>query len=231
MKPLAIILICLIPFISCNTPNNKGQLAEAIPMLQRDTVFTFNSGEEGISPSGWSQYVTGEGKMPNWITLKYSGKHMLGQVSNDHPNYPFNKLVFDGFKAKNVELRVKMKGITGKINQGGGFIWRFIDQDNYYQLGADPLKNNIVLYKVENGKRTELPILGEGKSTRIEIGQISDRWNILKIQAIDNIFTVFLNGFEKFQVEDNTFQNAGKVGLWTKADAVTYFDDLEVRGL
>jgi len=125
-------------------------------------------------------------------------------------------------------LEVKMKGVKGKMDQGGGFIWRWADKDNYYVVRANPLEDNVVLYKVKNGKRTDLEVLGKGRTYGVEVPALGNDWNDLKLDVKGNLFTVFLNGKEIFQVQDDTFAKAGKVGLWTKADAVSYFDDFQV---
>jgi hypothetical protein len=82
---------------------------------------------------------------------------------------------------------------------------------------------------VQNGKREYLPPRGEarsyGKRTRVPSGQ----WNQLRVTAAGNLFNVYLNGERLFEVEDSTFTSDGKVGVWTKGDSVTYFDDLEVK--
>ncbi len=96
-------------------------------------------------------------------------------------------------------------------------------------MRANPLEDNVVLYKVENGKRTDLPLVGKGKTYGVDVPSLGTGWNTLKLLVKDDLFTVFLNGKEIFKVQDKTFTNAGKVGFWTKADAVTYFDDLKIQ--
>jgi hypothetical protein len=126
-------------------------------------------------------------------------------------------------------MEVKIKGVDGRKDQGGGFIWRFTDKNNYYVVRENPLENNVVLYKVKNGKRTDLPILGKGRTYGVDVNPLGNDWYTLKIKVNDDLFTVYLNGKELFKVKDNTFTNAGKIGLWTKADAVSFFDDLKIQ--
>ncbi|RLD89089.1 MAG: hypothetical protein DRJ02_02395 [Bacteroidetes bacterium] len=87
------------------------------------------------------------------------------------------------------------------------------------------------MYKVENGKRTDLPLLGKGRTYGVDVKPLGSGWNTLKLTVKDDLFTVYLNGEELFQVKDQTFKNAGKIGLWTKADAVSYFDDFQVASM
>jgi len=210
----------------------KEKISNEISTNQsKDKIFTFENYETGKIPSGWSQYFTGKGKSTNWKVIDDQGNKVLAQLSSDHPNYHFNEVVFDGLQLKNVELKVRLKGVQGKMDQGGGFVWRFTDANNYYVVRANPLEDNVVLYKVENGKRTDLPLIGKGKTYGVDVPKLGSGWNDLKLTVQDDIFTVYLNGKQIFQVEDKTFTNAGKVGLWTKADAVSYFDDFKITAI
>ena len=122
-----------------------------------------------------------------------------------------------------------VKAVRGDEDQGGGPIWRCKDENNYYVVRANALEDNVVLYKVEAGKRTDLKPLGAkplayGKKVPVQAGQ----WQKLQVSARGTHFEVALNGEHLFAVEDNTFTQAGKIGLWTKADSVTAFDDLKL---
>ncbi len=240
MKIMNIISLSIILLTCCNNAENNrtnstnkelSKSKKLVPVLNTDTTFTFNNYELGKIPSGWSQYYTGKGKNTNWEIVNDEKNKVLAQLSEDNPNYHFNEIIFDGLKVKNIELKVRMKGVNGKMDQGGGFIWRFIDADNYYVVRANPLEDNVVLYKVENGKRTDLPLINKGKTYGVDTEPIGNSWNSLKLIVIDSLFTVYLNNKQLFQVSDTTFQNEGKVGLWTKADAVTYFDDFQVMSI
>ncbi|HEY6404340.1 MAG TPA: family 16 glycoside hydrolase, partial [Blastocatellia bacterium] len=115
-----------------------------------------------------------------------------------------------------------------KKDQAAGIVWRHRDTDNYYIVRANALENNVVLYKVQNGKREDLPLKGEGRTYGKKATVPKNQWSELRVTAKGNLFTVWLNGQKLYEVEDGTFTEAGKVGLWTKADSVTYFDDLKV---
>ncbi len=237
MKKIFIIISILIIMISCNQAEtntreetkNNFELIKQLPEITKDTIFNFENYETGKLPEAWSEYYTGKGNTTEWKILDDKGNKVLAQLSQGSGNYHFNNIVFDNFKAKNIELSVKMKGVKGRMDQGGGFIWRFIDKDNYYVVRANPLEDNVVLYKVKNGKRTDLPVLGKGRTYGVDVEPLGNDWNTLKLTVVDDLFTVFLNGKQLFQVKDTTFTEAGKVGLWTKADAVTYFDDFTVK--
>jgi len=239
MNKLGIISLSSLLFFACNQQNKEtvevsvynATKAEnvIVPQIISDTVFTFENYKTNELPLNWSQYATGKKKETEWKVLNYKGSNVLAQLSSDNPNYHFNVVVFDKFQAKNVELKVRMKGIEGSMDMGGGFVWRFTDANNYYVVRANPLEDNVVLYKVVDGRRTDLPLVGKGKTYGVDDVTLGGGWNTLKLKVVGDLFTVYLNDKEIFQVKDNTFENSGKVGLWTKADAVTYFDEFEVR--
>ena len=243
MKKANVILLVITVLLSCNQTTTSGtnstgksteEIKEAVPVTSTantDTTFSFNSCELNKIPKNWSQYATGRGDNTDWKIVDDNGGKVLAQLSNDNPNYHFNEIVFDGFTVKNVDLEVKLKGVDGKKDQGGGFVWRFIDANNYYVVRANPLEDNVVLYKVKNGKRSDLALVGKGRTYGVDVKPLGDGWNTLKLTVKDDLFTVFLNNEQIFQVKDETFTKAGKIGLWTKADAVTYFDDFRVTSL
>jgi hypothetical protein len=226
MKTILILLFGISVFIN-NKPSGTNNFF--ISQIKKDTIFDFENYKTGELPDGWSQYFTGKGKITNWKVVIDNGNKVLAQLSQDRPGYHFNDIVLNELNVKNVEMEVKIKGVDGRKDQGGGFIWRFTDKNNYYVVRENPLENNVVLYKVKNGKRTDLPILGKGRTYGVDVNPLGNDWNTLKIKVNDDLFTVYLNGKELFKVKDNTFTNAGKIGLWTKADAVSFFDDLKIQ--
>src|SRR6266536_4071480 len=119
-----------------------------------------------------------------------------------------------------VVLTARFKPIAGREDQAAGLLFRIQDQDNYYILRANALENNVNFYKYAGGRRGSLK---EAK------GQVSaGTWQELRVEAVGNRFRGFLNGQQVVEVADDTYQ-AGMVGLWTKADSVTCFDDVEAR--
>ena len=238
MKSIHIIVLSFILLISCGEVQSEAQKEKVSEnpqkvreLLVNDTLFSFEEYTENKIPAGWTQCITGRGSGTDWAILNDKGNKVLAQLSSENPNYHFNDIVYDGFIVKNVELKVSMKGVDGRMDQGGGFIWRFTDRNNYYVVRANPLEDNVVLYKVVNGKRTDLPLKGQGRTYGVNVKPLGNDWNELKLTVKDNLFTVYLNDKEIFQVEDDTFIDAGKIGLWTKADAVSYFDNFTVKAL
>jgi len=206
-------------------------LAMAVVSAQTKTI-DFNQDKVGEAPSGFSTALTGKGRPGKWVVMKDNASpdqgHVLAQTDADATGYRFPVCVYDGLTAKDVDLTVKFKPISGKGDQGAGIVWRYRDKDNYYLVRANALEGNVVLYKVERGQRTDLPLKGKGRTYGMKDSVPSGKWGTLRVVAKGHLFEVYHNGKKLYEVEDETFKDAGKVGLWTKADSVIYFDDLQV---
>jgi hypothetical protein len=194
----------------------------------------FEAFEPGKTPAGFSTALTGGGGPISWIIQEDqtvpSGGKVLAQTSAEGTSFRFPLCVYDNFTAKDVVVSVKFKPVSGKVDQAAGIMWRYKDKGNYYIVRANALENNVVLYKVENGKRTDLKPIGAGLFAYGKKAEVSQgQWNELRVAAKGNRFEVSLNSESLFAVEDNTFTEAGKVGLWTKADSVTSFDNLTIE--
>ena len=193
-------------------------------------VIRFDRSVEGSLPSGWTVAMTHAGGAPKWeIVRDDSAPHpprVLAQVSRDATAGRFPLVIWDRASLRNGEVSVAFKPVDGGIDRAAGVVWRYRDPNNYYIARANALENNVVLYKVENG--TRLSIAPKGLPSRaygVKHEVLSGRWSTLRVVFKDNLFTVFLNGERLFDTVDQTFTEAGKVGLWTKADSLTYFAD------
>lgn len=193
----------------------------------------FDMDETGKPPKGFTAALTGRGVPGVWVIHRESSApsqpNVLAQTDMDATGYRFPLCIYDGFIWKDIDLSVKFKPVKGKGDQAAGLVWRYKDQDNYYIVRANALENNVVLYKVENGKRTDLPLLGKGRTYGAKAKVPSGEWGTLRVVVNGNLFEVFLNGTKLYEVEDTTFTESGKVGLWTKADSYTLFDDLKIN--
>jgi len=192
-------------------------------------VINFDKDEEGKAPKGFIFELTGKGKPGAWVVKKDptapSAPNVLAQTDADPVSYRFPLCVYEAFTAKDVDLSVKYKPVSGQEDQAAGIVWRYQDQNNYYLVRANARENNVVLYKVEKGIRTDLPLVGKGRTYGVRAKIPSAEWGILRVVVAGSRFEVYSNGTKLFEVEDTTFPMAGKVGLWTKADSVTLFDD------
>lgn len=201
----------------------------------QEITVDFDALEAGQPPQGFSFALTGEGSPPLWVTRADpdapSPSYVLVQTTDDPSSYRFPLSTYNGFSAKDVQLSVKFKPLSGQVDQAAGLVWRYRDSNNYYVVRANALEDNVVLYKVEDGKRRDLKPKGSwfgyGKPAEVR----RSRWNSLRISARGSHFDVWLNDEHLFRVEDDTFSEPGRVGLWTKADSVTAFDDLSIKRL
>ena len=207
-------------------------LVVSTSLLAQTKSINFESDRAGESPKGFTTALTGRGKPGVWVVIKDdtapSKSNALAQMDADPTGYRFPVCVYDDLNVKDADISVKLKAISGREDQGGGIVWRYKDKDNYYIVRANALENNVVIYRVLNGKREDLPLKGTGRTYGKKVKVPSGQWNTLRVTAEGNLFTVYFNGEQLYQAEDNTFKDAGKIGLWTKADSVIHFDDLQV---
>jgi len=204
----------------------------AASLHAQTTQVNFENDQAGKPPAGFSFARTGQGKEGVWVVARDEQSrergYILAQTDGDRTNSRFPVAVLDGMRAADVDLSVKFKPVSGRVDQAAGLVWRYQDANNYYIVRANALENNVVLYKVQNGRRTDLPLKGEGRTYGKDVPVPSVRWSELRVVAKGTTFTVFFNGEKLYDVDDATFPGAGRVGLWTKADSVTYFDDLVI---
>ena len=129
--------------------------------------------------------------------------------------------LIDGTNAKDVDLTVKVKAVEGVRDQGGGLVWRARDAKNYYLARYNPLEDNYRLYKVVGGKRT---LIKNADITH------TDGWHTLRVTMTGDRIACYYDGKKYLEAKDATFPGAGKIGLWSKADAQSQFDDLTLVG-
>jgi len=183
--------------------------------------FGFDSDALGKAPGGFDLGRTGGGAQGVWVVEAQpdapSGPNVLAQTSADTTDYRF-PVAFTGPPMKDLRLSVRCKPVSGKVDQACGLIFRVKDADNYYVTRANALENNVRLYHVVAGKRVQFATWqGAVKS---------GAWHELAVEAEGDRFQVFFDGRKVMDAHDSTFADAGKFGVWTKADSVTYFDDL-----
>ncbi len=151
-----------------------------------------------------------------------NGKHVLGQLMGKGAEHAYKVVLVQGTTATDLDLRVSFLPISGKADMGGGLIWRATDDRNYYLARANPLEQNIRVYRVVNGIRHLL----QNFDQTIDVRQ----WHTLRVTHQGCRVNIFYDDKQVFDLCDKTF-HAGMIGLWTKSDAVTYFDDLQLQHL
>jgi hypothetical protein len=190
----------------------------------------FSDDVVGQPPKGFEFGHTAKAGAPGkWVVQVDGTSKYLAQVDPENTRSRFPVAVVSDLMTADVDLSVRFKPVSGRVDQAAGLVWRFQNEDNYYLVRANALENNVVLYKVEKGRRADLPVKGEGRTYGKKAQVPSGQWSTLRVVAAGPRFEVFLNGSKLYDVEDRTFTQSGKVGLWTKADSVTQFDDLTIN--
>ena len=204
-------------------------VAHATAIQGQTRTIDFEYDTVGPTPSGFLFGHTAQVGAPGrWLVQAEGVGKVLAQLDSDRARRRFPIAVLSDVTAIDIDVRVRFKPVSGRVDQAGGLVWRFQDQDNYYVVRANALEDNVVLYKVENGRRTDLPVRGEGRTYGKPAEVPNGQWSTLRVVANGSLFEVYLNGTKLYEVEDSTFTGAGRVGVWTKADSVTLFDDLSV---
>lgn len=194
-------------------------LAATAAVLQ---TVTFD--QSAALPEGWTTGITGQGAS-NWEVVADKSAPSAPNVLRQSGEATFSWAAKTNEKIKDGFAEVKIKPISGKEDQAGGLVWRFQDASNYYVVRANALEGNVVLYKTVNGKRSSLQVKGRMFGYGVDTKVPSGKWSTLRVEFAGNLFTVFFDDKKLFEVEDNALKNAGAVGLWTKADSITLFDD------
>lgn len=187
-------------------------------------VINFDSGQLGRAPAGWSVVLANPGSAPRWEIRKDrtapTQPYVLAQLSNDPAANRAPLAILDNFNLRDGDVSVRIKPVAGRQDPGGGLVWRYRDENNYYLVRTNVVQNTVAVDKVENGRR--IPLV-PGVKHDIPF----NAWSILKVSARGHHFQIYVDHRRILEGEDNTF-SAGKVGLCTMADSVTYFDDFRV---
>lgn len=180
-----------------------------------DTI-NFETNKAGELPANWTSTNTGKGN-PKWLVVADSTSPSKPNVLKQSGEAAYPLALKSDTSLKDGFVEVKFKAVSGAKDQAAGVVWRAKDADNYYIARANALEENVRIYHFVNGKRTQF----KGEDLPVPANQ----WHTLRVNFTGNRFTVVFNGKELFSAEDDTLKDAGKVGLWTKADSVTLFDD------
>ncbi len=180
-----------------------------------DTI-NFDDLKSGALPPGWTATKTGKGEA-RWEVVADDSAPSKPNVLKQSGEATYPVCIKDDTSLKDGFVEVKFKPVSGKEDQAGGVIWRCKDADNYYISRANALEDNVTIYHTIKGKRTE--------KKRVEMKVSSGQWHTLRVDFQGNRFVVTFDGKKALEWQDETFKEAGKVGVWTKADSVTLFDD------
>jgi hypothetical protein len=176
----------------------------------------FDDAKVGEAPAGWTATKTGSGAA-KWTVEKDDTAPSKPNVLKQSGEATYPVCIKDDTSLKDGFVEVKFKAVSGETDQAGGVIWRAQDKDNYYIARANALEDNVTIYHTIKGKRVSF----KNVNTKVAFGV----WHTLRVDFAGNKFTVTFDGKTVIEATDGSFTDAGKVGLWTKADSVTLFDD------
>ena len=176
----------------------------------------FDDAKTGEVPAGWTGTKTGKGE-PKWAVEKDETAPSQPNVLKQSGEATYPVCIKNDTNLKDGFVTVKFKPISGKQDQAGGVIWRCKDADNYYIARANALEDNVTIYHTIKGKRVSF----KNVDTKVASGV----WHTLRVDFHGKQFAVSFDGKKVIEAADESFADAGKVGVWTKADSVTLFDD------
>ncbi|MHC4064956.1 MAG: family 16 glycoside hydrolase, partial [Planctomycetota bacterium] len=197
-----------------------------VERASKSVKLSFDDASVGKLPEGWKVEGTRQsGPVATWMVqadaTAPSKPNVLALTDpKEGVGHTFNLCWSDTIRFQDGEIELSFKALSGMEDQGGGPVWRVQGKDNYYICRANPLESNFRVYHVKDAKRKTLA------SAKLDIP--SGKWHTIKIEHRGNHIRCHLNGRKLLDVKDDTFAEAGGIGLWTKADAVTSFDDLAV---
>ena len=205
---IVVLSFCVVVFADSNTSNNK-------------TIIDFDKTSVGQLPNGWVGGVTGQGS-PKWSVQVDSTAPSEPNVLKQSGNGIYPWCVKKNVSLKDGYVNVKFKSVTGSEDQAGGIIWRWQDGDNYYITRANALEDNVTIYQTVKGTRRPFK--------NVDMKVTPNQWHTLRVDFMGNQFKVSFDGKVAIEATDDTFKEAGAVGVWTKADSATLFDDFSFGG-
>ena len=186
-------------------------------------TFNFDSDKPGEPPAGFEFARTGKGAEGQWVVRRLQdspGKQVLVQENADPMDYRFPLAVVSNGTYTDVTISVRARPVSGEVDQGFGVVWRYEDANNYYITRCNADEDNCTIYHTVAGSRRAF----QNKAIRVA----KNSWHTLKMDATGNHFIVWFDGTKVLDATDDTFNDPGRVGLWTKADSVIQFDDLTI---
>jgi hypothetical protein len=211
-------VLLLVPLLAGCTGPVRHQASDATRTIN------FDSCPVGQLPSDFSTALTGGGGPISWVVREDLGapdrKRVLIQESSDDTTYRFPLCIYDKTVARDVAAEVDYKAISGKLDQAGGIVLRY-NPGNYYIARANALEDNVILFKTVNGQRSKI--------VEVPVKVSAAEWHTLRFEAKGPHLKVSFDGKPVIEKDDTTFSRPGRVGLWTKADSVSAFDNLKIE--
>ena len=199
-------------------------IAQSAPAYSQ--ALTFAGEQTGSLPKTFETALTGQGQAGRWEVIEdptADDGRALAQLNSDPTDYRFPLAIYTSTSATNVEITARFKPMSGKVDESGGVVVRWSDNNNYYVARANALEDNVRFYRVIDGRRQELA----GANIKVTPRE----WHTLTLRAEGDRFTVTYDGKSLYTTTDKTLPAAGKTGLWTKADSVTHFGRIDIKVL
>lgn len=193
-----------------------GLLVGSVALNAHADSENFDKAAAGLLPADWKCGVTGKGT-PRWGVVADANAPSKGNVLKQSGQGDFPWCVKSGVALTDGFVEVKFKPISGKEDQAGGVVWRWKDSDDYYVARANALENNVSLYYTSNGRRNTIKYVNAPVP--------SNTWHTIRVDFNGSLIKVALDGKTYIDVQDSHIDGSGAVGVWTKADSVTAFDD------
>ena len=227
---VALFALVLIALAGCGSPP-APRIADAstpqLPLASAAVTAAFDGDGAEQTPSGFTVHTIGPGRPAQWLVKKVadapSGGQVLMQCDDDDTNHRYPCVLSTAGRFGDVRVEVTGKGISGNRDRSFGVIARAIDEKNYYVARCNTVNENVRLYHFIDGKRTEL--------AEWEGSAAPGVWHTIALEVKGDRLTVFFNGKKIIEKKDGTFPGAGRVGLFTKAEAVSQFDDFSATPL
>jgi hypothetical protein len=188
----------------------------AAPTAALADTDNFDKAQAGSLPADWTCGVTGGGS-PKWTVEADASAPSQPNVLKQSGSGKFPWCVKKAVSIADGYVEVKFRPLQGKEDQAGGIVWRWKDGDNYYVARANALENNVSLYHTTNGRRVTIKYVDAPVAT--------NQWHVLRVEFAGQDIKVLLDGKPYIELRDNHISGPGAVGVWTKADSVTEFDD------
>lgn len=210
----------------CGCGRNGDIDIDEVPRIEGEVrQLGFTADDLDSPPDVWEVTRTGDGDGSRWTvvadqTAPSGSGYVIAQTA-ESPRAMFNLCVLEDARYTDLTLSVAFKAVEGRIDRGGGLVWRYVDANNYYVCRFNPLEDNLRIYKVITGKRRQL--------VSVDVELRDGVWHTLTMTMKGHLIVCEVDG-TRVAVRDGTLTDAGRIGFWTKADARTYFDTLSVTG-
>ena len=190
-------------------------IGPALVDAQQTSTWNFDADPIGEVPVGFRTAVG------NWVIRQDGSNRVLAQTA-ENDDAVFNLIVQSEVLFQDLDCSVRLKAVQGIVDQGGGIVWRLKDGRTYYLARFNPLEDSFRVYKVVDGKRTQLASMKVAGDTE---------WHRLQISMHGCRIRCELDQKHSLEIEDTAIRGFGRIGLWSKSDAQSQFDDLTATGM